>query len=265
MVSKLAARSRWSRGATPANDRSAASPLTRASVSVLASWLASWGAATGVSQRVGQLAGQLGRSDRPGCGRVHGGPPGHGQVPRCSCPAEFMPGGRLHISLLVSVPAARRDRPGRWPPPKLPSTRRCRQLDRSTSRGGAASAVSKIRVSSDVPEPSSTTVSAALRRAMSSARSTSLKSHPERSHPARSANDRSGWTLLSVLLHSFQARGATTSQPLMHEGCHCLAMVQRRCACRKLRPPWSGPRRRSSLIVGGPDVRGCSAPVAGAP
>src|SRR5664279_6136161 len=47
MVSKLAARSRWSRGATPANDRSAASPLTRASVSVLASWLASWGAATG--------------------------------------------------------------------------------------------------------------------------------------------------------------------------------------------------------------------------
>ena len=172
-----------------------------------------------------------------------------------------MPGG-VHARrtatylLLVSVPAERRGRPGRWPPPKLPSTRRCRQLDRSTSRGGAASAVSKIRVSSDVPEPSSTTVSAALRRAMSSARSTSLKSHPERSHPARSANDRSGWTLLSVLLHSFQARGATTSQPLMHEGCHCLAMVQRRCACRKLRPPWSGPRRRSSLIVGGPDVRG---------
>src|SRR5664280_799229 len=47
-----------------------------------------------VSKGVGQLAGQRGRSDRPGCERVHGGPPGHGQIALCSCPAEFMLSGR---------------------------------------------------------------------------------------------------------------------------------------------------------------------------
>src|SRR5664280_2979924 len=76
MVSKLAARSRWSRGATPANDRSAAAPLTRASVSVLASWLASWGAATGpdVSGFMAVLRDM---------GRFHGV-----QARRSSCPAD---------------------------------------------------------------------------------------------------------------------------------------------------------------------------------
>src|SRR5664279_1327803 len=76
MVSKLAARSRWSRGATPANDRSAASPLTRASVSVLASWLASWGAATGPD--VGGFMAVL-----RDMGRFHGV-----HARRSSCPAD---------------------------------------------------------------------------------------------------------------------------------------------------------------------------------
>src|SRR5674536_163459 len=76
MVSRVATRSRRSGGVAPANDRSAASPLTRASVSVLASWLASWGAATGPD--VGGFMAVL-----RDMGRFHGV-----QARRNSCPAD---------------------------------------------------------------------------------------------------------------------------------------------------------------------------------
>src|SRR5664279_3662879 len=97
MVSKLAARSRWSRGATPANDRSAASPLTRASVSVLASWLASWGAATGPD--VGGFMAVL-----RDMGRFHGV-----QARRSSCPADGTVGpGRCARDAYRSTPCSPR-------------------------------------------------------------------------------------------------------------------------------------------------------------
>src|SRR5664280_1770931 len=104
-----------------------ANTLTDALVSVLASWLASWGAATGPD--VGGFMAVL-----RDMGRFHGvharrsSCPADGYLsPACLC-AHRTTGSAL---LLVSVPTERRGRPGRWPPPKLPSTRRWRQLDRS--------------------------------------------------------------------------------------------------------------------------------------